>query len=264
MRWILAVASSDLPAVRGSGAILLGAEMADVFISYSRADRLIAQYVADAMTDEGWSVWWDRDLSAGESFRHVIEVQLESARAVVVIWSNASVTSRWVVDEATEALKRNVLFPIAVGDARPPLGFRHLHTVVMSTTEPADLYAAVKECIAAIAKSFGVSQSAAVTSPDPLASIRRRLLAAHAYHDLRALQAEMEVFQATHPPSAEANVLQRQIAAALHPPPAAMYPSASAPAPMHACSRFITGVMMLLALLGVIYVGWKLVEYFAK
>jgi hypothetical protein len=233
--------------------------MADVFISYARADRLVAQHVANAISDEDWSVWWDRDLSAGESFGQVIEAQLASAKAVVVIWSNASVASRWVVDEATEALKRNVLFPIAVSDARPPLGFRHLHTIVMSTTEPGALYAAVKECVAAIAKSFGVSQNATVTLPDPLSHIRRRLLVAHTYHDLRTVQAEMEVFQATHPPSAEANVLQRQIVHALELPAAAVYPS-----PMRARFSLIAVVMKLLAFLGVVYVGWKLVEYLAR
>jgi TIR domain len=236
--------------------------MADVFISYARADRSVAEQIAKAISDEGWSVWWDRDLSAGEPFGQIISAQLEKAKAVVVIWTNASVVSDWVVDEASEALKRNILVPIAIGDARPPLGFRRLHTIVVPTTDPAPLYSGIKDCVAAIAKSFGVPHEASGAPQDPLSSIRRRLLAARTYHDLKVLQAEIEVFRATHPPSSEVIVLERQVAGALTPRGAPL----GYEAPMMRSRRFNLAVaaVKLLLLLGAAYAGWKLIEYLMR
>ena len=40
--------------------------MADVFISYARGDRSFAQAMATELAAAGFSVWWDRELSAGQ------------------------------------------------------------------------------------------------------------------------------------------------------------------------------------------------------
>ena len=42
--------------------------MADIFLSYSRADRPKAQVFAEALTAEGFSVWWDKVLRAGQTY----------------------------------------------------------------------------------------------------------------------------------------------------------------------------------------------------
>ncbi|MEQ1867731.1 MAG: toll/interleukin-1 receptor domain-containing protein, partial [Micropepsaceae bacterium] len=55
--------------------------------------------------------------------------QLDSARCVVVVWSAASIASRWVKTEANEALNRRVLIPISVDGSVPPLAFRNIQTV---------------------------------------------------------------------------------------------------------------------------------------
>ena len=58
---------------------------------------------AEALTDEGFTVWWDASLHSGETFDEVIERNLRDAKAVVVLWSPRSVASRWVRAEATQA-----------------------------------------------------------------------------------------------------------------------------------------------------------------
>src|SRR5215813_2336378 len=70
-----------LPILKGPAA------MADIFISYSKADRSIALKLSAFLEAEGWTVWWDRSLSAGETYRDEIMKELTAARAAIVIWT---------------------------------------------------------------------------------------------------------------------------------------------------------------------------------
>jgi len=101
--------------------------MSDIFISYASADRECARALAAQLERLGWSVWWDRDIQAGKTFAGVIESEINRARCVIVLWSQASVDSRWVRDEANEGLKRDALVPVFIESVSPPLGFRSIH-----------------------------------------------------------------------------------------------------------------------------------------
>jgi hypothetical protein len=101
----------------------------DVFLSYAREDRLAAERIAGALTDRGWSVWWDRLLVGGQAWHGEIAHALGIARCVVVLWSSASVQSPWVLDEAGEGNARGVLVPVLLEDVEIPLGFRQVQTV---------------------------------------------------------------------------------------------------------------------------------------
>src|SRR3954471_4245744 len=74
--------------------------VADIFISYSSDDRPRIERIAQALIDEGWSVWWDRKLGAGNIFRDKIAREMEASKCVLVVWTASSVTSQWVLDEA--------------------------------------------------------------------------------------------------------------------------------------------------------------------
>ena len=104
--------------------------MADIFISYARADRPRIARLAQALEHDGWSVWWDREIPPGRSFDEVIEEALAQARCVIVVWSEASVRSEWVKTEAAEAAGRHVLVPILADGARIPLEFRRIQAAV--------------------------------------------------------------------------------------------------------------------------------------
>jgi TolB-like protein len=97
--------------------------MADVFLSYSREDQSTARKFADALQRQGFSVWWDQALRSGETYDRVTEKALEEARAVVVLWSRASVESKWVRSEATEADRRNTLVPVMIEPCKRPIMF---------------------------------------------------------------------------------------------------------------------------------------------
>jgi TIR domain len=101
----------------------------DVFISYSHEDRDRAQLLVTAFKKDGLSVWWDVDLPPGGSWDRLLEQRLQTARTVIVLWSEVSVTRAWVREEALDAVQRNVLIPVLLDDVPPPLGFRHVQAL---------------------------------------------------------------------------------------------------------------------------------------
>lgn len=77
--------------------------MADVFVSYQKADRKLAERVVDALADAGYSVWWDDRLTPAESWDRLIEREIAAAKCVLVLWTERSVGSDWVRIEANFA-----------------------------------------------------------------------------------------------------------------------------------------------------------------
>jgi formylglycine-generating enzyme required for sulfatase activity len=106
--------------------------MSDIFISYAREDLEAARRLAAALEGQGWSVFWDRTIPAGKSWRAVIGAELTDARCVVVLWSQHSVTSDFVLEEADRGLRRRVLIPVFIDDVEPPLGFGSIHAADLS------------------------------------------------------------------------------------------------------------------------------------
>ena len=104
----------------------------DIFLSYSREDRAAARHIAESFTAEGLNVWWDAALQSGQTFDEVIEQRLKEAKAVVVLWSPRSVTSRWVRAEATLADRRNKLVPAIIEACDRPIAFELTHTADLS------------------------------------------------------------------------------------------------------------------------------------
>lgn len=102
--------------------------MADIFLSYASEDRDKVTSLVETMEEQGWSVCWDREIHAGSRFDQVIEEEVNNASCVVVVWSNHSIKSRWVRDEANEGLERDILVPLRVDDVRLPMGFRAAQT----------------------------------------------------------------------------------------------------------------------------------------
>ncbi|MGE3142250.1 MAG: TIR domain-containing protein [Hyphomonadaceae bacterium] len=97
--------------------------MADVFISYASQDRLRIKPLAEALEARGFSVWWDRALGAGEDYTAVITRELAAARAVIVVWTDASVSWTFVRDEGGRARDDGRLVPLLLDKVQIPLGF---------------------------------------------------------------------------------------------------------------------------------------------
>jgi adenylate cyclase len=102
--------------------------VADIFVSYSRTDKARVAPLVAALEAQGWSVWWDPEITPGDEFDSLIGAELETARAVVVVWSPFSVDSRWVKGEARDAADRGILVPVRFDNARLPIDVRAIHT----------------------------------------------------------------------------------------------------------------------------------------
>jgi TolB-like protein len=100
----------------------------DIFLSYSRDDQARAKLFAEAFTREGFKVWWDVGLRAGEAYDAVTENALSTAKAVVVLWSKRSVESRWVRAEATQADRNKTLMPAMIETCDRPIMFELTQT----------------------------------------------------------------------------------------------------------------------------------------
>ena len=102
--------------------------MADVFVSYARADRDRVAPLVAAIVARGWSVWWDPEITPGQEFDDQIDAEIDAAKAVMVVWTPTSVASRWVRGEAREAADRGILVPVRFENARLPMDVRAIHT----------------------------------------------------------------------------------------------------------------------------------------
>ncbi|MBX3431284.1 MAG: toll/interleukin-1 receptor domain-containing protein [Hyphomonadaceae bacterium] len=100
--------------------------MTDVFISYKKEDVRRVEPIARALANAGYDVWWDHRIPPGRTYREVIGAALQSAKCVIVVWSTLSANAQWVLDEADEGKKRNVLLPLLIDDVEIPYGFRQI------------------------------------------------------------------------------------------------------------------------------------------
>jgi tetratricopeptide (TPR) repeat protein len=110
--------------------------MSDIFISYANEDRLRARMFVQALEGRGWSVFWDRTIPVGKTWRETIGEELSEARCVIVLWSTASVASDWVQEEADDAKRRGILVPVLVENVHPPIGFRNIQTADLVNWDP--------------------------------------------------------------------------------------------------------------------------------
>jgi hypothetical protein len=102
--------------------------MPDLFLSYARDDQDVARRFAENLKREGFEVWWDQALNPGEAFDQVTEEALAAAKAVIVLWSKTSVSSRWVRAEATQANASHRLLPVMIEPCTRPIMFELTHT----------------------------------------------------------------------------------------------------------------------------------------
>jgi len=143
--------------------------VAKVFLSYAREDVGVAKQLAECVGNAGHEVWWDRHIHGGSRFTSEIDRALKEAEAILVLWSDASVESAWVQDEAVEGRDNGRLVPISLARARPPLGFRQFHCIRLGTWDGTGEPEALGELLAAIDKitgGEGASEPAAV-QPEP-------------------------------------------------------------------------------------------------
>lgn len=118
----------------GSGsASLAPPPMSHVFVSYAREDQSIADRLIRRLRDAGFQPWWDKDgIRPGQNWSREIDVMLSTSAAVVVLWTEHSVASEWVINEAAAGKEDQKLVPVLLrrpDSWRIPIEFRRDHYV---------------------------------------------------------------------------------------------------------------------------------------
>jgi TIR domain len=90
--------------------------VADIFISYSKADRAEVELLSAFLEAQGYSVWWDSNLFGGDKYRGIIAAELTKACAVVVVWTKHSVGSDWAQRGWTRASGAKADSSVVSGD----------------------------------------------------------------------------------------------------------------------------------------------------
>jgi hypothetical protein len=126
--------------------------MNELFVSYKREDERRVGRLVQALERTGLSIWWDRGLPSGENWRQQLQSALDTAKCVIVVWTQESVgpAGDFVRDEAGQAKRRGVLVPVMFDKVPPPLGFGEIQAIDLTRwkgnpRDPffQDLYAAV-------------------------------------------------------------------------------------------------------------------------
>jgi adenylate cyclase len=139
--------------------------MADVFVSYARADKARVAPLVAAIEAKGWSVWWDPEIAPGQEFDDQIDAEIDAAKAVLVVWTPTSVASRWVRGEAREAAERGILVPVRFEQARLPMDVRAIHTTDLDEWREDPAHPAMQDCLRALAAMIARAQAAQVATP---------------------------------------------------------------------------------------------------
>ena len=134
--------------------------MADVFVSYARADKARVAPLVAAIEAKGWSVWWDPEISPGQEFDDQIDAEINAAKVVLVVWTPTSVASRWVRGEAREAAERGILVPVRFEQARLPMDVRAIHTTDLDGWREDPSHPAAQEYLHALGAMIARAQVA--------------------------------------------------------------------------------------------------------
>ena len=104
--------------------------MADIFLSYARADTARAIVIKDALEALGLTVFFDTEgLDSGDIFPDVLDREVKSAGAVVSVWTNHAINRPWVKKECAIGLERRVLIPVQIepiSNIEKPVAFADL------------------------------------------------------------------------------------------------------------------------------------------
>ena len=82
-----------------------------IFVSHSHEDNDWCRIFVRAIRKKGANVWWDEDSRDNQKFKRQIEKELRARPIFIVVYSPASLESRWVDREIDAALRLHDLNP---------------------------------------------------------------------------------------------------------------------------------------------------------
>lgn len=211
--------------------------MADIFLSYTEKDREQARRLAAMLESVGWTVWWDRRIPAGETWRSVLQQALKDMRCMVVLWSARSIESEWVCEEATEGRRLDRLVPVLIEQVRPPAGFREIQAADLTGWDGTRDHEGMRMLVADLENLLGkpgttVAKGASAASVGSAANkVDRAAVERIAAHGRPYDPADLAIGDAPVGPATQRTWLPWAVAVVLVLAAAAVYVSLSPPAP---------------------------------
>ncbi|MFT3723190.1 MAG: SUMF1/EgtB/PvdO family nonheme iron enzyme [Hyphomonadaceae bacterium] len=197
--------------------------MADIFLSYNREDQAKAKIIAKALADQGFDVWWDTVLRAGQTYDEVTERQLHEAKAVVVLWSSRSVKSKWVRAEATLGDRKSALIPVMIEPCDRPIMFELIQTADLTAWSGDTSDPQWQAFVADVRDHVDRKRSAASPQPAPVPAAKVDAAAAAATDTIEAAfwmsiqdgedPAELEAYLERYPQGHFAMLAKKRLAA---------------------------------------------------
>jgi hypothetical protein len=146
--------------------------MCDIFLSYASEDRPWVRSLVSTLERQGWSVWWDRTILPGKTFDQAIQEALDTAKCMIVVWSEASVESDWVKAEAAEGVRRRILVPVLIDDVRLPLEFRRIQAAHLLDWHDTETHPEFNKVVQAVTHLVGFQKQLERTEAEAEASAK--------------------------------------------------------------------------------------------
>lgn len=155
---------------------LNGARVADVFLSYSRANAVAARRIAEALEKIGRSVWYDPDLPAHRAYSEVIASELEAAKAVLVLWSRAAADSQWVRSESNRGRELGKLVQARLDHSRLPMPFDQIQCADLTSWRRGRANAGWSQIVSSIDVLLGIADHGTAHPAWPKDRARRNFI----------------------------------------------------------------------------------------
>lgn len=95
--------------------------MTEVFCTRAKTHTAKARVVVRALEQDGYKVFWDKQIGAGDDWPSTVEAEFDAAKGGVVLRSSKQANSLCVLEEAEFARTRGMLCPAVIDAATPPL-----------------------------------------------------------------------------------------------------------------------------------------------
>jgi len=144
---------------------------APIFISYSSADRSIAQTVCEALENRGFNCWIScRDIGPGENFQVSIVRAIRAAKVMVLVFSANSNNSEEIKKELVLAGRSQlIVIPVRVEDVTPDEAFAY----ELATRQWIDLFADWESAIQRLVRQLAAVGDITVgPAAEPLEKVR--------------------------------------------------------------------------------------------
>jgi uncharacterized protein YjbI with pentapeptide repeats len=94
-----------------------------VFISYAHDNKTEVAEIVRYLRAHKINIWWDADILPGDPWRERIKANLEKCQAVLTLWTEQSVRSKSVIEEAKAGKGQGKLLHAKLDSAPLPNGF---------------------------------------------------------------------------------------------------------------------------------------------